>query len=64
MWTRERERPGHIEAGGWRSHLAALTLSRHTLFSHTCLVFGLEKKYLHRFEFGVGIIYGLGVLLY
>ena len=54
MWTRERKRPGHIEAGG--SQPAALTLSRHTVFSHTCLVFGLEEKYLHRFESGVGII--------
>lgn len=63
MWTRERKRPGHSEAGGWRSQPVALTISRHTLFSHTCLVFGLEEKYLHRFHSGVGIIYGLGVLL-
>ena len=50
MWTRERKRPGHIEAGGWRSQSAALTLSRHTLFSHTCFVFGLEKKYSNPVE--------------
>ena len=63
MWTRERERPGHIEAGGWRSHpTPSHTFSSHFVLSHVfCIWF--RKKYLHRFESGVGIIYGLGVLL-
>lgn len=41
-----------------RSH----TFSSHFVLSH---LFGIwfRKKYLHRFESGVGIIYGLGVLL-
>lgn len=41
-----------------RSH----TFSSHCVLSHLfCLLF--RKKYLHRFHSGVGIIYGLGVLL-
>lgn len=41
-----------------RSH----TFSSHCVLSH---LFGIwfRKRYLHRFESGVGIIYGLGVLL-
>lgn len=41
-----------------RSH----TFSSHFVLSHVfCIWF--RKKYLHRFESGAGIIYGLGVLV-